>query len=91
MATLTVTAAPAVAAVTGTVQVDGLRYRRCPQSLCDTMGQYVKGTIIHMVCYTRTNTTVLNGDPSWAKLTNGWWVALAGGAYVYWTDPLPPC
>lgn len=91
MATLTVTAAPAVAAVTGTVQVDGLKYRRCPKIACDSIGFYAKGTRISMECYTRTDTSVINGDAAWARLTSGWWVALAGGAYVHSTDPLPHC
>lgn len=46
----------------GTVQVDGLRYRRCPRTSCDAVGQYPIGTHITIVCYTRDNTTPVNGD-----------------------------
>ncbi|KAH9486168.1 hypothetical protein JR316_0000232 [Psilocybe cubensis] len=74
-----------------TVKVDGLRYRRCPRTSCDAVGQYAKGTKISITCYTRQNTTVVNGDAGWGKLTNGYWVALANGQYVSWTGAIPYC
>ncbi|PPQ96871.1 hypothetical protein CVT26_006059 [Gymnopilus dilepis] len=46
----------------GTVEVDGLRYRTCPRTSCTAVGQYAKGTHITIVCYTRDDTTVVNGD-----------------------------
>ncbi|KAF5857228.1 hypothetical protein ETB97_006071 [Aspergillus alliaceus] len=78
-------------AVSGTVVVDGLRYRTCPKTSCNAVGQYSKGTKISLVCYTRSNTTPVNGDKGWGKLTNGYWVALAYGTYVTWSSPLPAC
>ena len=50
-------------AITGTVLVDGLRYRTCPRTSCTAVGQYPKGATISIVCYTGTDTTVVNGDP----------------------------
>ncbi|KAL0566922.1 hypothetical protein V5O48_015076 [Marasmius crinis-equi] len=73
-------------AISGTVLVDGLRYRACPRTSCAAPGQYPKGTKISIVCYTRDDTTVVNGDPGWAKLTNGYWVALSFGQYVSWSS-----
>jgi hypothetical protein len=49
-------------AISGTVLVDGLRYRKCPRTSCDAVGQYAKGTHISLVCYTRVGTTTVNGD-----------------------------
>lgn len=49
-------------AVTGTVKVDGLRYRTCPRTSCTAIGQYPKGKKISLKCYTRVNTTPVNGD-----------------------------
>ncbi|PPQ94587.1 hypothetical protein CVT25_011900 [Psilocybe cyanescens] len=69
----------------GTVVVDGLRYRTCPKTSCTAVGQYAKGTHITIVCYTRDGTTPVDGDAGWAKLTNGYWVALAFGHYVSWS------
>jgi len=46
----------------GVVQVDGLRYRTCPRTSCTAVGQYAKGTRVTIKCYTRNNTTVVNGD-----------------------------
>lgn len=46
----------------GVVQVDGLRYRTCPRTSCTAIGQYAIGTHITITCYTRTDTTVVNGD-----------------------------
>ncbi|KAE8371278.1 hypothetical protein BDV26DRAFT_298927 [Aspergillus bertholletiae] len=77
--------------VKGHVNVDGLRYRTCPRTSCTAVGQYSKGTKVNLVCYTRTNTTTVKGDKGWGKLTNGYWVALANGAYVGWAGLLPPC
>ncbi|KAF7595588.1 hypothetical protein BBP40_005624 [Aspergillus hancockii] len=78
-------------AVTGTVKVDGLRYRTCPRTSCTAVGQYAKGTKVTLICFTRTNTTPVNGDKGWAKLANGYWVALGFGTYVGWSSPLPAC
>lgn len=49
-------------AVTGTVKVDGLRYRTCPRTSCTAIGQYPKGKKISLKCFTRVNTTPVNGD-----------------------------
>lgn len=46
----------------GTVRVDGLIYRRCPNISCDAVGQYAIGTHITIVCFTRDGTTVVDGD-----------------------------
>lgn len=46
----------------GTVEVDGLRYRTCPRTSCPAIGQYPIGTHVEIVCYTRDNTTPVNGD-----------------------------
>lgn len=48
--------------VAGRVVVDGLRYRKCPRTSCTAVGQYAAGTPIQIQCYTRTGTTVENGD-----------------------------
>ncbi|KAF8162681.1 hypothetical protein B0H34DRAFT_692535 [Crassisporium funariophilum] len=78
-------------AVPGRVEVDGLRYRTCPRTSCTAVGQYAIYTPINIVCYTRDNTTPVNGDYGWGKLTNGYWVALAWQEYVSWTAPIPYC
>ncbi|KAG7087642.1 hypothetical protein E1B28_013590 [Marasmius oreades] len=75
----------------GVVRTDGLRYRTCPRTSCTAIGQYAINTRVQLVCYTRTDTTVVNGDAGWAKLTNGYWVALASGTYVSWSGSLPHC
>ncbi|KAF8808275.1 hypothetical protein BYT27DRAFT_7241758 [Phlegmacium glaucopus] len=75
----------------GTVEVDGLKHRACPQITCTANGQYAIGTHIDIVCYTQDDTTVVNGDPGWAKLTNGDWVALSFGQYVSWSGGIPYC
>ena len=49
-------------AISGTVLVDGLRYRTCPRTSCAAIGQYPKGTKISINCYTRKDTTVIDGD-----------------------------
>lgn len=49
-------------AVSGTVLVDGLRYRTCPKTSCTAVGQYPKGKKISISCLTRRGTTVVNGD-----------------------------
>ena len=48
-------------AVTGTVDADALKYRRCPRTSCDAVGQYSRGTRISINCYTDKDTTVVNG------------------------------
>jgi hypothetical protein len=48
--------------VSGRVLVDGLRYRTCPRTSCSAVGQYAAGTAIKIKCYTRSGTTVVNGD-----------------------------
>ena len=50
------------ARILGTVQVDGLRYRTCPRTTCTTIGTYSKGDSIIITCFTRTDTTVIEGD-----------------------------
>lgn len=49
--------------VSGRVVADGLRYRRCPRTSCAAVGQYAAGTPIRIQCFTRSGTTVENGDP----------------------------
>lgn len=46
------------------VKVDGLRYRICPRTTsgCPAMGQYPIGTHITLHCYTRDDTTPIDGD-----------------------------
>lgn len=50
-------------AITGTVTADALKYRRCPRTSCDAVGQYSRGTHISINCYTDTDTTVVSGNP----------------------------
>ncbi|KAF2630089.1 hypothetical protein BU25DRAFT_408690, partial [Macroventuria anomochaeta] len=50
------------AAISATVQVDGLRYRTCPKTSCSAPGQFAKGKKITLSCYTRDNTETINGD-----------------------------
>ncbi|KAF8801952.1 hypothetical protein BYT27DRAFT_7113949 [Phlegmacium glaucopus] len=78
-------------AIGGTVEVDGLNHRSCPRINCNANGQYAKGKHIEMVCYTRTDTTVVNGDAGWAKLTNGDWIALSNGKNVSWSGYISLC
>ncbi|CAI7621631.1 hypothetical protein N7509_010479 [Penicillium cosmopolitanum] len=78
-------------AVSGKVLVDGLRYRTCPKRTCTAVGQYAKGTKISIKCLTRIGTTVENGDPGWAKLTNGNWVAMGYGKYITWSSTIYGC
>lgn len=49
-------------ALDAVVRVDGLRYRKCPRTSCTAVGQYPKGKRIKLECYTRDNTTPVNGD-----------------------------
>ncbi|KAF9264521.1 hypothetical protein L218DRAFT_958208 [Marasmius fiardii PR-910] len=77
--------------ISGTVKVDGLRCRSCPRTSCPAVGQYPIGTHISIVCYTRDNTTPINGDLGWVKLADGCWVAVAWGEYVSWSSPIPYC
>ncbi|KAF8801956.1 hypothetical protein BYT27DRAFT_6781840 [Phlegmacium glaucopus] len=79
------------AIVIGTVEVDGLKHRSCPRTTCTANGQYAIGTHISIVCFTRTDTTVVNGDAGWAKLTTGDWVALSFGQFVSWSGSILPC
>jgi len=46
----------------GTVNVDALNHRKCPRTSCTSNGLYAKGTHVDIVCYTRDNTTVVEGD-----------------------------
>lgn len=48
--------------VSGRVVADGLRYRKCPRTSCTAVGQYAAGTAIQIQCFTRSGTTVENGD-----------------------------
>lgn len=59
-------------AVSGYVKTDGLRYRTCPRTTCTAVGQYAKGTKLSLVCYTRSNTTPVNGD-KYVSLRAGRW------------------
>jgi hypothetical protein len=49
-------------AITGTVDADALKYRRCPRTSCDAVGQYSRGTRVSMQCFTTASTTTVNGD-----------------------------
>ncbi|KAF8805538.1 hypothetical protein BYT27DRAFT_7033047, partial [Phlegmacium glaucopus] len=75
----------------GKVEVDGLRYRRRPNVGSDAIGQYPIGTKIGITGFTREGTTVVKGDARWARLSNGYWVALANGKYVSWSGSIPQC
>ncbi|KAH8586071.1 hypothetical protein B0O99DRAFT_704061 [Bisporella sp. PMI_857] len=68
--------------VVGTVDADALKYRRCPRTTCEAVGQYARGTRVTMDCYTTTNTTPVSGNAGWAKLANGYWVSLY---YMNWS------
>jgi hypothetical protein len=48
--------------VVGTVDADALKYRRCPRTTCEAVGQYARGTRVTMDCYTTTNTTPVSGN-----------------------------
>jgi hypothetical protein len=48
--------------VSGTVEVNGLRYRTCPRTSCRAVGEYAKGHKVSLSCYTRTDTTTVDGD-----------------------------
>lgn len=75
----------------GRVEVDGLRYRRRPNVQSDAIGQYPIGTKVSITGFTQEGTTVVKGDPRWARLSNGYWVALGNGKYVSWTGSIPQC
>ncbi|RDW58272.1 hypothetical protein BP5796_12202 [Coleophoma crateriformis] len=78
--------------VAATVKADGVRHRICPRvsNSCPANGQYAKGTKIRLDCYTRDNTTPVDGDYGWARITsNGDWIALAHGNYVSWSAQRP--
>jgi hypothetical protein len=49
--------------ITGVVDADALKYRRCPRTSCDAVGQYPRGYKMQIDCYTATDTTTVNGDP----------------------------
>ncbi|KAF2690610.1 hypothetical protein K458DRAFT_411979 [Lentithecium fluviatile CBS 122367] len=74
--------------IVGTVDADALKYRRCPRTSCEAVGQYSRGTKVTMECYTTTSTTVINGDARWAKLANGYYLSLY---YMNWAGSLPKC
>ncbi|KAH7108692.1 hypothetical protein B0J11DRAFT_602164 [Dendryphion nanum] len=74
--------------VTGTVDADALKYRRCPRTGCDAVGQYSRGTRITIKCYTDQNTTPVNNYKPWGKLSNNYWVSLY---YVNWSGSIQPC
>ncbi|PPQ82873.1 hypothetical protein CVT24_007822 [Panaeolus cyanescens] len=47
----------------GRVDIDGLRYRRCPRLSCPAVGSYRIGTPIDVVCFRENETTVVEGSP----------------------------
>lgn len=49
-------------AIVGTVDADALKYRKCPRTSCDAVGQYSRGTRVTMECFTTSSTTTVNGD-----------------------------
>ena len=49
-------------AISGRVEVDGLRYRRRPNIKSDAIGQYPIGTKISITGFTQEGTTVVKGD-----------------------------
>ncbi|KAH8588087.1 hypothetical protein B0O99DRAFT_525684 [Bisporella sp. PMI_857] len=49
--------------IVGTVDADALKYRRCPRTSCNAVGQYPRGTRVTMECFTTASTTTVNGDP----------------------------
>ncbi|KAF9264520.1 hypothetical protein L218DRAFT_1076436 [Marasmius fiardii PR-910] len=80
--------------ISGKIATDGLRYRVCPRtsSDCPAQGEFSGiGVSIDILCYSTANTTVVEEDPGWAQLTNGYWVAMAFGEYISWSSPIPYC
>ncbi|PPR02240.1 hypothetical protein CVT24_011468 [Panaeolus cyanescens] len=76
----------------GRVEVDGLRYRRCPRtsSDCPAIGQYAIGTPVDVICLRWNQTTVVENSPYWVRLGNGYYVAFGSG-YVSWQGGIPRC
>lgn len=51
----------ALASVTGTVNANNVRYRRCASTSCEAVGQYQQGQTITIVC--RLQGETINGWP----------------------------
>ncbi|KAJ2921191.1 hypothetical protein H1R20_g15901, partial [Candolleomyces eurysporus] len=72
------------APVTGTVNGDGVRYRRCPYTSCEAVGQYNRGRVITIIC--RTQGESVNGWNWWDRMDNGYYIS---DYYVDWTGGVP--
>ncbi|KAF6744501.1 hypothetical protein DFP72DRAFT_78758, partial [Ephemerocybe angulata] len=72
------------ASVTGTVNADAVRYRRCAHTSCEAVGQYNKGKVITITC--RVQGDSVNGWAWWDKMSNGYYIS---DYYVSWTGGVP--
>ncbi|RXW14983.1 hypothetical protein EST38_g10870 [Candolleomyces aberdarensis] len=72
------------APVTGTVNADGVRYRRCPHTSCEAVAQYIRGRVITIIC--RTQGENINGWSWWDRMDNGFYIS---DYYVDWTGGVP--
>ncbi|KAF9264519.1 hypothetical protein L218DRAFT_958206 [Marasmius fiardii PR-910] len=79
-------------AIPGHTTTTLLVYHTCPRVECPGPGMIAdSGTPIDIMCYTRDNTSVVNGDAGWAKMADGHWVAMSFGEFISWTSPIPYC
>ncbi|KAF9041396.1 hypothetical protein BJ165DRAFT_1530126 [Panaeolus papilionaceus] len=76
----------------GRVEVDGLRYRRCPRTSrdCPALGQYPIYTPVNVICFREHQTTVVDGNPWWVRISTGNYLALGSG-FVSWQGGIPQC
>ncbi|GJJ06937.1 hypothetical protein Clacol_001133 [Clathrus columnatus] len=74
--------------VTATVTASALKYRTCPRTSCTAVGQYSEGTKVTIECETDKDTTTVEGDAYWAKLSNGHYAA---DFYLDWSELPPDC
>ncbi|KAJ3539083.1 hypothetical protein NMY22_g4894 [Coprinellus aureogranulatus] len=74
----------APASVTGTVNANYIKYRRCPYTSCEPVGQYNKGKVITIVCMTPG--TPVEGYEWWDKMSNGYYIS---DYYVDWNGSAP--
>ncbi|KAH8589021.1 hypothetical protein B0O99DRAFT_600255 [Bisporella sp. PMI_857] len=64
----------------------GVRYRKCPKTSCDIVGQYAsKGAKVKIACV--TTGTKVNGETLWVKASTGYYVS---GAYLTSVDACGP-
>ncbi|KAJ2921170.1 hypothetical protein H1R20_g15925, partial [Candolleomyces eurysporus] len=72
------------APVTGTVNANNVRYRRCARTSCEAIGQYHNGQRITITCRVRGES--INGWDWWDKMSNGYYIS---DYYVSWTGGVP--